>query len=153
MQENDMDKRNIILRLHAIADTRLFGDGPWLTNRESGPSLDRILLEMKVVEVIPGDPRSSRLTALGKEFHIDLVCAFLGHWEPDDLLYQLEEYELLTEGEADWLRHQLNKGADPESILRPRVQRAYVKYFGASCTGRSSGLAPRSMRSTYPAPC
>jgi hypothetical protein len=29
----DMDKRSVILRLHAITDTRLFGDGPWLTNR------------------------------------------------------------------------------------------------------------------------
>jgi hypothetical protein len=36
---------------------------------------------MKVEEEIPGDPRSSRLTALGKELQIDLVCAFLGHWE------------------------------------------------------------------------
>ncbi len=62
-----MDKRSVIEQLHAIADTRLFGDGPWLTNRESGPSLNRILFEMRVEEEVPGDPRSSRSTALGKE--------------------------------------------------------------------------------------
>ncbi len=128
----DMDRRSVILRLHAITDTRLFGDGPWLTNRESGLTLDRIFVEMKVQEEVPGDPRSSRSTALGKELNIDLVCAFMGHWDPFDLLYQLEEYELLTEAEADRLRNRLNNGADAESLLRARVQRAYVEYYRPS---------------------
>jgi hypothetical protein len=130
--KEDMDKRSVILRLHAIAHTRLFGDGPWLTNCESGPALHRILFEMKVEEEVPGDPRSSRSTALGKELHIDLVWAFVGHWDPYDLLDHLEEYKLLTESEADRFRHRLNKGADPESLLRARVQRAYVEYYRPS---------------------
>jgi len=87
---------------------------------------------MKVQEEVPGDPRSSRSTALGKELNIDLVCAFMGHWDPFDLLYQLEEYELLTEAEADRLRNRLNNGADAESLLRARVQRAYVEYYRPS---------------------
>ena len=36
----------MILQLHAIAYTRLFGDGPWLADRESGSALSRTFLDM-----------------------------------------------------------------------------------------------------------
>ena len=80
-----MDRTEVLMRLDAMIYTRLFGDGPWLTTRESGLALNRILLEMKVQEEVPGDPRSSRRTALGNELDLDMVLVFLAHWyAPED---------------------------------------------------------------------
>jgi len=120
----------VILQLHAIAYTRLFGDGPWLADRESGSALSRTFLDMALEEAVPENPGASRSTSLGKELKIELLSTFAGHWEPYDLIYNLEEHVLLTEEQADQLRRQLDRGADPEAVLRPYVQRAYVKYYG-----------------------
>jgi hypothetical protein len=126
-----MDKKSVILRLHEIAHTRLFGDAPWLIDRESGLSLTRTFKEMKLEEAVADDMQTSRSTTLGKELKIELVYVFAGGWDPYEAIGNLEEYELLTETEADQLRHRLQRGADPETLLRPHVQRAYFKYYGA----------------------
>jgi hypothetical protein len=127
-----MDKRKVLVRLDAMIHTRLFGDGPWLTNRESGPALDQIMLDMKVQEEVPGDPRTSRWTALGKELNLNMVLVFLGHWDERELIDRLQDNGLLEEHEADRLHDRLDRGADPESLLRPRVQRAYLAFYQSS---------------------
>src|SRR4051812_8904419 len=110
-----MDKKGVILQLHAIAHTRLFGDGPWLVDRESGLSLSRTFKKMKLEETVPEDTQTSRWTTLGKELNLDLIYVFAGAWDEYELIGNLEEYELLTETQADELRHRLEKGADPET--------------------------------------
>ena len=40
------DNREISIRLESIVSMRLFGDGDWLVNRETGPALSNVLQEM-----------------------------------------------------------------------------------------------------------
>jgi hypothetical protein len=128
-------KRDISTRLEAIVAVRLFGDGNWLVDRESGPALSKVLQEMGLEEQLPNDPKTTRSTSLGKEFNIDLQMVFMGLWEPWDMIFILEEHELIDTDEVDTLVDLLN--AEKYSDLRTRVKQAYRDYHKA-CQLRSA---------------
>ena len=93
------DSREISIRLEAIVAMRLFGDGDWLVNRETGPALSNLLLEMGLEERLPHDPSTTQSTTLGRQLNVDLQMAFMGLWEPFDMLSVLEEHGLIDADE------------------------------------------------------
>jgi hypothetical protein len=123
-------RSQILVTLDAIINSRLFSDEPWLNRGESNEALQRTLEHMKLEEKVPLAEEDCyyRETALGKELNISLLSAFMGSWEEHDLIVQLELNDLIDEFEAERLHAQLDRGADPELVLRRRVQRAYIAY-------------------------
>ena len=125
-----MKRSQILVTLDAIINSRLFGDDPWFHRGESNDALRRTLEDMKLEEKVPDSSRCNtyRDTALGKELNIGLLEAFMGFWEEHDLIDQLESNDLIDTVEAERLHVRLDRGADPEQVLRSRVQRAYIAY-------------------------
>jgi hypothetical protein len=122
-------KAEVLRELHPMVVDRLFGHGPWLVDRESGPVLSAKLVQMGLDEIISDDGKSSRLTAFGREQRVDLQMVFMGLWEPWDALWVLEEHGLIDADERDRLEDRLSAGADPELLIRDRVRKAYFEYY------------------------
>ena len=115
--------------VHAAMDSRLFGEGDWLTGRESCEAVDRLLHEHGfLLQLSDG---SSRKTPLGNEMDVDLLMCFLGlwdEWEIPNILYfrgyiDLEECEEIYE--------QLERG-EPEHVLKPVVQKVWRLFCNPS---------------------
>ena len=80
-QRGPLDKCAVIQDLHLMMDARLFGDRPWLADRESYEALDKKLDEFGLQEHVPGTIDTTRSTTLGKEMKLDLVMVFIGLWD------------------------------------------------------------------------
>ena len=127
-----MDKRAVIQNLHAMMVTRLFGDRPWLADRESCEALRTKLDELSLQERVPGDTSATRSTALGNELELDLVMVFIGLWVEWEMPMILEDHGLIDEDDTDRLFDLLETCGDPERLLRPIVRKAYRDHYNPS---------------------
>jgi hypothetical protein len=81
-------KGEALAAVHAAMDNRLFGEGDWLTDRDSSKAVDRLLHERGFLLRLSDS--SSRSTPLGKEIDVDLLMCFLGifdEWEVPNILH------------------------------------------------------------------
>ena len=131
-QRGPIDKRAVIQDLHLMMDTRLFGDCPWFTDRESCAALRKKLDEFGLQERVPGMIDSTRNTTLGKELKLDLVMVFIGLWCEWDMVMILEDHGLIDEFDASSIYDMLETCSDPEHVLRPIVQKAFHNHFNPS---------------------
>ena len=131
-QPGSIDKRAVIQDLHLMMDARLFGDRPWLADRESCEALDKKLDEFGLQERVPGTIDTTRPTTLGKELKLDLVMVFIGLWCEWDMVMKLEDHGLIDEFDASSIYDLLETCSDPEHVLRPIVQKAFHKHFNPS---------------------
>ena len=123
------NKGEALAAVHAAMDSRLFGEGDWLADRESCKAVDRLLHEHGFLLRLSDS--SSRSTPLGKETDVDLLMCFLGffdEWEVPNTLY-LRRY--IDPEECDEIYEQLECG-DPEEVLRPVVQKVWRLYCNPS---------------------
>src|SRR5262245_6487248 len=75
-------KAQVLRDLDTLVVSRLFGNGPWLVDAETGRRISRKLSEMGLEEVVSDDGRTTRVTAFGIEQHLDLQMVFMGMWDP-----------------------------------------------------------------------
>jgi hypothetical protein len=120
-----MNRGEIIRELEAIVYVRLFGPGPWLVNRETGPALEKRILQMGLRD------EEGRRT-LRVELNIDLYELFAGMWDEGEVPMILCDYGLIDESLRDSLYDRMEMGADPESVLRGVVRRAYLDFHKAT---------------------
>jgi len=121
-----MNKAEIMAELENMAVDRLFGDRPWLADRETNAAVHQKLVQMGLVEQVCAEPPTWRNTPLGKELDVDLFSAFMGHHYEWEIPGILEEHHLLDESEADAI-YEMSE-ADAESVLIEYVRRAYLNY-------------------------
>ena len=129
---SDVSRLQLSMKLDWLVVERLFGGGPWLTDKDRATALNRMLHESGLQEQVPGTANTSRLTNLGIRLDVDLLIVFLGlHWEWE-VPEILEQFELLEKEEATEALRALEAGSDPEQVLRGLVQNAYFHYYGRS---------------------
>jgi hypothetical protein len=139
MTMNAMNKAQIIAELENMIAARLFSDQPWLADPETISAYHRNLIQMGLVEQVCAEPRTWRITPLGKELDVDLFQAFMGLWCEWEVPLILEEYGLINESEFNAIL-ECATDADAERLLSGYVKRAYFDYRKAAkfCTGISS---------------
>src|SRR5262245_21343390 len=93
-------KCEVIRTLHALIDESLFGSRPWLGDREITSALTKKLNTLGLSEPVPGQPNTSRSTALGREVNIDLMQVFMGTWYEYEVPMILKDYGLISEDET-----------------------------------------------------
>ena len=130
------EKRRIGQELHELMNTRLFGDGPWLTDEKDYEALNKKLDEWGLQDVDPSDDSQMYPTEFGEELELPLAMVFLGLWHVWDIPIILNHYDLIDD-ETDRIFEQSppvsaddpDKG-DPETaaILRPIAQKAFSDY-------------------------
>jgi hypothetical protein len=118
-------RRDIVRELEAIVQARLFGPGPWLIDREAGAALEQRILQMGLRD-------EEERQALGVDLNIHLYELFAGMWDEGEIPIILCDYGFIDESLRDGLYDRLEMGADPESVLRGVVQRAYLDYHKAT---------------------
>ena len=115
--------------LHKIAAARLFVTNPWLADREACHFLDSRLTELGLQERV--DDLTRRHTIAGKALLINLHLVFMGLMDEAEIPLVLEEHRLIEKEEVDRLYEGLARSSDPEALLRPVVQKAYMRYFNS----------------------
>jgi hypothetical protein len=85
------------------------------------------MFELKVMEPVPGSQTDWRYTTLGRRIKAELLGAFMGHSEDWEIPEILEGHGLMDKARRDVIHNKMEKGSDPERLLRPEVQRAYVR--------------------------
>jgi len=131
-QRGPLDKRAVIQDLHLMMDTCLFGERPWLADRENCAALNEKLDELGLQERVPWAIDSTRNTTLGNELKLDLVMVFIGLWCEGDMVVKLEDHGLIDKFDASYIYDRLETCSDPEHVLRPIVQKAFHKHFNPS---------------------
>ncbi|MGZ3327781.1 MAG: hypothetical protein ACXU85_11535, partial [Xanthobacteraceae bacterium] len=86
----------------------------------------KMVHDLGLNEEVPGCPRTTRSTALGREFKLDLLMAFVGAWDPWEIPYILEKYGFIDEPEAEEVL--IGSPSEVERNLRRHVVRAYLKF-------------------------
>ena len=66
---------------------------------------------------------------MGKERNLHLLMVLMGLWHEYEIPYVLAENGLIDKSDCSRLEERLYAGADPEVILRGRVQQLYCKYY------------------------
>jgi hypothetical protein len=127
-----MNKAEIVAELEAMVSSRLFGQRQWLTDRETFFAVHQRLLDLRLVEPVPGQPDTWQDTPLRKEVDVRLFEVFIGLFDVWDVPLILEQRCLIDEGEADCIYERMSRKADPESVLMGYVRRAYFDYRKAS---------------------
>jgi hypothetical protein len=127
-----MNKAEIVAELEAMVSTRLFGDHEWLTDRETFCAVHQKLLDLGLVETVPGKPDTWQDTPAGKEVDVRLFEVFVGLFDVWDAAMILEDRCLIDEDEADAIYERMSTKANPESVLMGYVKRAYFDYRKAS---------------------
>jgi len=122
-------RNEIIRQLHQIVDARLFGTATWPVDRENASRLHTTLLEMGLVEEVPGQANTWRNTPLGNELHIDLLEVFMGLWDKWDIPTILERYGLMERREVHRVWRVLDTGSGWERTLKNYVLRAYFAFY------------------------
>ena len=138
-----MTKDRVLSELHALIDTRLFGN-QWLVTHETAHVVDQKLTELGLSEKVPGSVGDSRNTALGKEVNLHLMMVFIGSWHQWEVINILEEYGFITSAEYDNLADRIAQneedenrepgchGSDLDAAFLPFIRRAYFEYFNPS---------------------
>ncbi len=127
-----MAKRAVIAEIQKMILTRLYGEGMWLADRDAVDVIDRRLRQLGLQETVPEDPSSTRATTLGSELNLDLIMVFLGLWAEDEVPLILMDYGLFDEYDLEEFYDRMEWGFDPERLLLPIVQNAYIKIFNPS---------------------
>jgi hypothetical protein len=127
-----MNKAQIVAELEAMVSTRLFGHRAWLTDREAGFAVHQRLIDLGLVEPIPGRPGTWQDTPVGKEVDVELFEVFIGLLDVGEMLFILENRCLVDEHEADAISERMCRKTNPESVLMGYVRRAYFDYRNAN---------------------
>lgn len=135
-----MTKDRVLSELHALIDTRLFGD-QWLVTHETAHVVDQRLTELGLLEKVPGSIGDSRNTALGRAVNLDLMMVFIGSWHQWEAVNILEDYGFINQEEYDYLADRIAEneededrepgfhGSDLDAAFLPFIRRAYFEYF------------------------
>jgi hypothetical protein len=129
---SQLDKRSIIMELDRIIVARLFGERPWLADRDACEALNRSLFSLGVRAPVPGEPGHSYITSLGAELDLELVMVFIGLWHEIEIPNILADYGFIDDDEASLLYERM--GDDPERVLLPVVRRAFLRHTPARIT-------------------
>ena len=97
MTMSAMNRAKIITELENMVVARLFSGRPWLADRETISAVDRKLIQMGLVELVRVEPKTWRLSPLGKELDVDLFLVFMGIFDECEVPGILEDYHLLDE--------------------------------------------------------
>jgi hypothetical protein len=126
-----MTKAEILTRLDATVNERLFGDAGWHVG-EAGElaALHGALTEMGLQEQVPGERDAFQATALGKEIDVELHMVFIGLWDYGNALEILLDRGFMDEDEFD-RRSGLFENERSWAELKAVVQRAYRQHHGA----------------------
>ena len=124
-----MNRSKVVTELHAMVHSRLFGNRPWLADREACDAMGRKLHDMGLDEVVPGEPGTTRATNFGMEQRLNLMMVFMGLFDEWDMLLILEDYGLIDELECDELFERMADGVDPEHVMLGIVRRAYLEFY------------------------
>ena len=122
-----MTKLDILCELHAVVAARLFGEGPWLMERE-----DALLTRQRVLEMGLGKQVTEDMwqhTPFAEEIDFDLLSVFMGWQDEGDIPSILEQRGLVTKAEADTMHEQWAKYHDPERAMKRYVRKAYLRCF------------------------
>jgi hypothetical protein len=112
-----------------MIEKRLFGSNRWLPNRKTAIELWKTMFELNLEEPVPGSQTDWRLTSLGRSINAELLMVFIGHHEPWEIPEILWCHGLMDLAQRDAIHNKMLKGSDPEKVLRPEVQKAYVRYL------------------------
>jgi hypothetical protein len=128
-------KSEVIKTVHALIHESIFGTRPWLAGPDILCELSERVESLGLVEPVPGEANTWRVTLLGKELNFDLMQVFMGLWEPWEIPFILKENGLISEREECEAVTHLNEAGeqgteeDLEPILLPLVRRAFFIYF------------------------
>jgi len=122
-------KGKALAAVHAAMDHRLFSEGSWLVDRDSGDAIRRLLHEHGFL--LRSSDGSSRITPLGHETDVDLLMCFLGLWSEWDIPNILYFQGYIDDEECEELFEQLERG-DAEEVLRPVVQKVWRLFCNPS---------------------
>src|SRR5450432_1245705 len=111
-----MKKADIVRKLYEVADFNLLGAGTWPAQREFSAAFQRTLRDLGLEEDVPGMPRATRSTALGRELNVDLMMVFAGVWDPSEIPNILESNGYLEEAEVEAV-FALNSGIEAERLV------------------------------------
>ena len=120
------DKLRILQNLDAIIVEKLFGNAAWPPIKTERTKISQRLIELGFKERV-----GHRTTALGQELHHNILYAFLGLWEPSDLLIVLAENGLIEKEVFYDLCEEL--GSDCEQLFKLHVIAAYKAYYKKVC--------------------
>jgi hypothetical protein len=124
-QKLTFNRSDIVRELETMVHARLFGPGPWLIDRETGAALENRILQMGLRD-------AERRRALAVDLNIDLYEVFVGMRDEGEIPIILCDYAFIDESLRDSLYDRMEMGADPESVLRGVVRRAYLDYHRAA---------------------
>jgi hypothetical protein len=122
----------IFIELESMSQFRLFGPGRWLADRETSHALERRILQMGLLEQVPGMSDTWRSTPLGAECNLDLYQVFMGFWDEGEIPIILEHYRLMDESLVEDIYARMETGIETEALLRGYVKRAYFDYHKAT---------------------
>jgi hypothetical protein len=122
----------VIQDLHLMMGYRLFGDRPWLVDREDSVALNKKLDEFGLQERVPGTIDTTRCTTLGAELNLDLMMVFMGLWEECSMVEILVDHGLIDKLDASRIYNLLETCRNPELVLRPIVKKAFHNHFNPS---------------------
>jgi hypothetical protein len=122
-----MTKLDILCELHAVIGARLFGEGPWLMEREDALLTRQRVLEMELEKQVTED--TWQHTPFAEEIDFDLLSVFMGWQDEGDIPSILEQRGLVTKAEADSMHEQWAKCHDPERAMKRYVRKAYLRCF------------------------
>ena len=104
----------------------------WLTDRETSFAMHQRLIDLGLVEPVPGRPDTWQDTPVGKEVDIELFEVFIGLVDVWDAQFILERRCLVSQWEADDVYERMSRQSNPESVLLGYVRRAYFDYRSAN---------------------
>lgn len=125
----------IAKEIHKMIDTCLFCPEPWPDDTETNLALSRKLDQMGFQKQVAGRPEGTRTaTALGKEYHLDMLMVFIGLWNTDDMPMILENHGMIDEKECTRIYNQFEAHSDIKPDLLSIVRQAYFDFYGSSQT-------------------
>jgi hypothetical protein len=143
-----MNRYKILAEVEVIVLARLFGNGPWLIDPETGVALQRRLEQMGLEERVPGTTDMWRNTPLGSELHLDLLMVFMGLWDEWEIPMILEDHGLIDDLEAEHMLDLLgarggNPGGSPYRA-RERLNADTIRRCTSPSTVAAAKLSTRS---------
>ena len=125
-------KAHVIADVHMMVTTRLFSSQPWLPDREACEAISKKLEDLGLQARVSPDSDTTTCTPLGKELELDLIMVFVGLWDTPEMPLILEQYGLIDRIDEFRIYDRLEFGDDPERVLRPIVQKAFLEYYNPS---------------------
>ena len=126
-----INKTDIVRRLHAIIDYHLFTSTSWPAGGEAVYAFWRMLKEIGLTEAVAGMVDTFRFTTLGFDCGGPLASYFIGACEPWEIPMLLEQQGLIEEEEAEAF-YSLLEDQDESVFERVEmlVRRAHRRFCG-----------------------